>query len=146
MGELREELPKSPAAMYDLLHEWFGVGTYDDVTSSRPFHRERMVEIAKLKGLLKSRRASLAEVYYAACYAREHQKSIHSTWQVFALIPEAMRDRFHQATRRRREDAQVDLNAAIQEAYDAGEPGWAERLYRATDPTQAITEWRARRG
>lgn len=140
------EAPSTPAAMYDLLHVWFGIGTYDDIASSRPFHRERMVEIAKLKALLKSRRASLAEVYYAACYAREHKKPIHATWQVFALIPEATRARWQEATHTRRAERWRDLDTAIQEALEAGEDAWAERLLRADDHQKAIEEWRSRRG
>lgn len=142
--DLRATIPKSPAAMVDKLHEWFGIGTYDDIASERPFHRERMVEIAKLKSLLKSRRASMTEVWIAALYAREHGKPVHQTWQVFALIPEAMRDRFRLATADRREESDADWVAAIQEALDAGEQEWAERLQRATDKTQAVDEWRNR--
>lgn len=144
MDELRETIPKSPAAMVDKLHEWFGIGSYDDIASERPFHRERMVEIAKLKGLLKSRRASMTEVWIAALYAREHGKPVHQTWEVFALIPEAMRERWRDATNTRRAESDADWVTAIQDALDAGEQEWAERLQRATDKAQAVEEWRNR--
>lgn len=140
----QETAPKTPSAMWDLLHVWFGIGSYDDIASTRPWHRERMVEVAKLKSLLKSRRASLAEVYIAARYARQHHKPIHATWQVFALIPEAMRDRYQAAAAARRETAHDDLGRAITEALEAGEPDWAERLMRAENPETVLAAWRAR--
>lgn len=138
------ETPKTPAAMWDRLHEWFGIGTYDEALSARPWHRERMVEISKLKALLKSRRASLAEVNIAAEYARRHHQPIQHTWQVFALIPEAMRERFRHATQARREAAGDELGAAITEALEAGEYEWAERLMRAQDPDAVVAAWRTR--
>jgi hypothetical protein len=139
--DLRAETPKTPGAMLDQLHEWFGIGDYDDIASSRPFHRERMVEIAKLKALLKSRRASLTEVWIAAQYARDNGKTPRATWQVFALIPEAMRERFRKAAAGRDDAGWAE---AIEEALDAGEQDWAERLMRAGDKAKAVEEWRNR--
>lgn len=125
--------PKTPSAMFDLLHFWFGIGSYDEAITDRPWHRERMVEIAKLKRMLKSRRATLTEVYIAAKYARDNQRNIHSTWQVFALIPEAMRERFRAATNTRREEARTELADAIDKALASGDVDLAEQLMRSGD-------------
>ena len=144
MSEVMSEFPQTPAALFDQLHKWFGVGDYDDLIHDQPWHRARIIEIGKLKRMLKSRRASLAEVYIAAAYARRTNKPVHSTWQVFALIPEAMRDRSEAMRKAKSAAAWVDLTEAVYEALDAGEHEWADRLMRAEDHAKAIAEWRSR--
>lgn len=139
------DTPTTPAALFDQLHEWFGIGEYDEMVTDKPWHRARMVEIGKLKRLLKSRRASLAEVYVAACYARRLGKPVHATWQVFSLIPEAMRDRFRMASEAKRAEAWGDLADAINHALNVGETEWAERMLRAEDPAKVLAEWRSSR-
>lgn len=137
--------PTTPAQMFDLLHAWFGIGTSDEEAgASQPWYRERIVEIAKLKRLMKSRRATLTEVYRAAQYARRNNRPVHATWQVFALIPEAMREHFRVASEAKRAVEKQRLADVVAEALEAGEPGWADRLMRATDTEKAIAEWRNR--
>lgn len=135
---------QTPATVFDQLHAWFGIGSYDEATSKIPWHRARIVEIAKLKALLKSRRASLAEVLIAAEYARAQHRVIHETWQVFALIPEAMRERFRDAATARREERRAELADAIAEATELGETEWAHRLVRAQDSDEVLAAWRNR--
>ena len=52
------EFPENEAELYDLLQEMFGIGTYDEVAGSEAWFRARMVEVMKLKGLCRRRRAS----------------------------------------------------------------------------------------
>jgi DNA-binding FadR family transcriptional regulator len=130
--------------MVDKLHELFGIGEADDIAASLPWHRDRMIQIAKLKAMLKSRRASLTEVNIAADYAYTHGKPIHEVWQVFALIPEAMKARFQNARRQTEGVKYAEIEAAIEEAIDQGESEWAERLMRAHNPGEVLAEWRAR--
>lgn len=141
---MSDDVPKTPAAMWDELHRMFGLGSYDDIAASEPWYRERIIEIAKLKRLLSSRRATLREVWIAAQYARRENRPVHSTWHVFALIPEAMRDHFRAATDAKRGDAAEELNTAINEALEAGDNSWAQRLMRAQDPESVLAAWKAR--
>jgi phage terminase Nu1 subunit (DNA packaging protein) len=130
--------------MIDKLHELFGIGTSDDIANDTPWHRDRMIQIAKLKALLKSRRASLAEVNIAADYAHETGKSPHEIWQVFALIPEAMKHRFAKATQRQVGAKHEEIHDAIDDAIAQGEDEWADRIMRASNQTEALQQWRDR--
>lgn len=138
------DTPPTPAKMVDKLHELFGIGVSDDIAGDLPWHRDRMIQIAKLKAMLKSRRASLAEVNIAADYAHEHGKPVHEVWQVFALIPEAMKARFQNARRDTEGVKHEQIQAAIDEAIDQGETEWAERLMRAHNLGEVLAAWRAR--
>lgn len=138
------DTPSTPAKMVDKLHDLFGIGDSDDIAGDLPWHRDRMIQIAKLKAMLKSRRASLAEVNIAADYAHAHGKPIHQVWQVFALIPEAMRARFQDVRRDAEGVKHEEIQAAIDEALASGETEWAERLMRAHNPGEVLAAWRAR--
>lgn len=138
------DTPSTPAKMIDKLHELFGIGESDDIAGNVPWHRDRMIQIAKLKSMLKSRRATLTEVNIAADYAAAHGRPVHEVWQVFALIPEAMRDRFQNVRRNAEGVKHAEIEAAVEEAIEQGEHEWAERLMRAHNPGEVLAEWRAR--
>lgn len=134
--------PETPAELYDLLREYFGIGDWDDSKPKMPYFRARMTEISKLKAMLKRRRCTVAEVAIAAEYARREYKPIHAAWQVFVLVPEAL-----SAQRALDRQSQPDLLAeAISEAVEAGEMAWADRLMRVGphDAADVLNAWKER--
>ena len=128
--------------LYDRLQGMFGIGDWDEATSIVPWWKFRGIEIAKLKSMMKRRGASVAQVMTAAEYAIANGKPIRATYQLFELIPEAMREK------RRREAAPdtTDFDAAIAEAVEAGEHEWADRLIRSSgnETQRVIHQWRNR--
>lgn len=136
------EFPKTPGELYDLLQEQFGIGDYDERTSDVPWYKARLTEIAKLKGMLKRRNATPRQMTIAAWYARERHLPIAASWQLFDLIPEAMKAH-RTATSVPAHDV---IGSAIDEALKAGETAWAERLARVTgeDAAVVLQEWRNR--
>lgn len=139
----------TPGQLYDELHKMFGIGDYDDlVADSKPFHAARMTEIAKLKGMLKRRHCTVEEVHLAARYAQAQGKPISAAWQLFVLVPEALKYQRDQQRAERVERDARGLAVAIDEAIEAGEHEWAERLMR-TPPNHpragsVLEEWRNR--
>jgi len=130
------------AAAYDALQQRFGIGEWDEATSTVPYYEARMVEIGKLKRLLHSRRITTTDLMKAADYAVRHRYPISATWQLCALVPEALREHRPSpvATVRDR------LLSAAAEATAAGEREWAERLYNA-DPSageEVLIAWHTR--
>lgn len=139
--------PESPAQLYDLLQELFGVGSYDAVANPEPpYYASRMTEIAKIKAMLKRRRVTVGDVAAAAYWAHEQGRPIAATWQVFAAIPEAKRARA-EANRQEAKFVQEDRRTAVvREAFDANEHMWAARLINASDREidAVINQWRNR--
>lgn len=119
--------PKTPGELYDLLHERFGIGTFDETTSKQPFYKARMTEVSKITAMLRKRRVTIGEVAQAADYAHRTRKPITASWQVFDLIPEALRAAKAKAPDQIRER----LAEAAAEAMRLGRDDWASRLYRA---------------
>ncbi len=130
------------AELYDYLQRTFGIGDWDEATSEVPWWKFRATEVAKLKAMLKRRGATVQQVVAAAEYARAQGTPVHATYQLFALIPEAMRDH----RRRIQAAGGSQLDDAIAEAVAAGEMGWADRLTRATGPdaVTVLEQWRNR--
>lgn len=139
-------LPETPAQLYDLLQELFGVGTYDDIASRQPWFRARMTEIARLKAMLRKRRVTVEDVAIAAWFAHDRGIPIPATWRLFGLIAEAKRsarERDRQAAAMEREDRRT---AAVVEAFNADEHTWAARLINTSDRDldAVIDQWRSR--
>jgi len=137
----------TPGQLYDELHALFGIGDYDDlVDGATPWHKVRMTEIAKLKGMLKRRHCTVEEVHIAAQYAYSEGKPITAAWQVFLLVPEALKAKRETARALAQGRAAQELLDAVAEAVEAGDMDWAERLMR-TPPqyaTGVLDEWRTR--
>lgn len=139
--------PTTPAELYDYLQRAFGIGDWDEATADGlPWWKFRGQQIAKLKAMLRKRRATVEQVVIAARYAREHRTPVREHYQLFALIPEAMREQRRQAKEAAQRVWHDDLERAIDEAIEAGETGWADRLMRASgaDAVTALNEWRHR--
>jgi hypothetical protein len=132
--------------LFDYLHGRFGIGDWDEATSSVPWWKFRATEIAKLKSMLKKRHASPLQVMVAADYAAEQRRPIHATYQLFSLIPEAMAAQRRKERDQKTSRAIANVETAITEAVEAGETEWAERLMRvSTDQSPAVVkEWQDR--
>jgi hypothetical protein len=131
-----------PGELYDLLQEMFGIGDFDD--GDGLWYRSRGVEIGKLTRMMKSRHCTTDEVATAARYAYERHIPITHSWQLFKLVPEALRA----GRLTRAEEEALSLrdarSEAIQEALDLHDTTWAERLMRTPDQylSQVLQEWR----
>lgn len=140
------EFPENEAELYDLLQEMFGIGTYDEVAGSEAWFRARMVEVMKLKGLCRRRRASVKQVAIAAWYAKANRLPIRHSVRLYALIPEAMRAYSAELLASEREARERELNQAIVTAMRTGRQDWADRLLRASsgrDVRKVLDEWEA---
>lgn len=120
-------MPTNPGALYDLLQERFGIGSYDESIDKRPWFKVRMTEVAKVTALLRRRGVTIQEVVLAADYAKKHRKPITAAWQVFDLVPEALRA----AKKRGPNEVREQLTAAAAEAMAMGRDDWSQRLYMA---------------
>lgn len=132
-----------PSELYDLLHELFGIGDYDD-TGDRPWWQVRSVEIGKVGRMLKSRHCTTDEVAEAARYAQLQGIPITESWQVFQLVPDALKARRLARTEQDAAALRNDRSAAIQAALDLHDTAWAERLMRTPDAhlDEVLQEWR----
>lgn len=127
-----EEFPETHAELYDQLQQMFGIGSYDEVAGSEAWHRARMVEVMKLKGLCRRRRATVKHVAIAAWYAHQNRLPIRHSVRLFAIIPEAMRAYNAEVHATTKEAEERELNQAIVTAMRTGDQEWADRLIRAS--------------
>jgi hypothetical protein len=130
--------------LYDLLREMFGIGDYDPVATTRPWHRVRAIEVGKLNRMLKARHCTPDEVYLAARYAQQRRTPITATWQVFELVPEALKAHRLEREATRLTALHEQVWQATRDALAAGETEWADRLTRTPDThaEQVLQEWR----
>lgn len=139
--------PETPGKLFDLLHEMFGFGYYDDIateeTGGEPWHKVRMGEVSRLKGLLRNRRATEKQVTIAAWHARLTGQVVMKPSDLFALIPKAMRAYNNALAEGVQQDLAAEIATAIDEAQEAGELEWVQRLIRANSRS-ALEEWRSR--
>lgn len=123
------------AELYDELQELFGIGDWSP-SSDKQWYQARMIEIGKLKRLLRSRRLSIEDVHLAARYAHEGQYPIVATWQLLFLIPDA-----RAAARAATQEAEGNpVETALHEAFDLGLGEWADRLMRVDRRDKAAVE------
>ena len=139
--------PDTPSKLFDLLHEMFGFGYYDDLateaTGGEPWHKVRMGEVSRLKRLLKDRRATEKQVVVAAWHARTTGQVVLRPADLFALIPTAMRAYNVAMAESSNQDLATEIADAIEEAQEAGETEWIQRLIRA-NTRSVLEEWRNR--
>lgn len=146
-GNLPTEFPSSPAALFDLLQRAFGVGSFDELVNNEPpWFKVRMTEIAKIRSLLKARKATVRQVAIAAWYAQQRHVHVSQSYQLFRLIPEAMRTYNREVARNRSEADREAVIEAANQAIEAGETAWADRLIRVApkDAASVLEEWKVR--
>lgn len=129
------------AQVFDVLHELFGAGTYDEST---PWFRWRAIEISKIRATRKKRRVEPSELVITARWCRAHQVWVKEHWELYEHLTDALAaDRAQQAN-----DQSSDLESAIADAIaiEAALPDspWLDRLIRAAGPSRAevYREWK----
>lgn len=125
--------------LYDFLRERFGVGDYDEALSGQPYWKYRALEVSKLKGIIRRRRTSVAELYLAAEYAAERRIPISAPFDLLRLIGPAKKAAM---VPRRRELAER-LERAARDAQAMGQAEWATRLFVAdvSAAEELLAEW-----
>ena len=131
-----------PGELYDLLQELFGIGDFDD--GQGLWYQSRGVEIGKLKRMLTSRHCTVEEVAEAARYAHGRHIPITQAWQVFQLVPEALRARRLSRAEEEHLALRDARSEAVRAALDLHDTTWADRLMRTPDQhlETVLQEWR----
>lgn len=121
----------SDGALYDLLQELFGLGTWDAAVSDLPWWQARQHEVTKIKRSRTARRVELADLALAARYAKAHGEDVRAVTWLYKLIPAAIR--WENARRRAASLAELDDLVAEAIAVESEQPNsqWLTRLVRA---------------
>lgn len=119
--------PATDAQLYDYIHALFGVGDWMDA-DGRPWHKARMVEIAKIKAIRKKRRFSIADLVMLADHCYRRRRPIRQTFDLLQWWPDAVRERT--ANARSQVDIEIERALEIERARpDGGE--WVDRFLLA---------------
>lgn len=141
------DLPTTDAALYDLLRELFGIGTFDDIAGGNErWHQARMREIAKLKAQRNARRTSIRQLAIAALYCHHQRITVLYPSQLFPRITPALTAYRH--ARQADTDDPSYTDAIEYERHQPDSP-WLDRLLRATGQAHrqhTLTEWKKARG
>lgn len=138
---------KNASELFDLVHEHYGIGGYDELARPEPeWYQIRLREAARLNQLMKKRRVSIEELERALRYCIEQRIQIRKTTELFSHITPSLiawRKAQLATTAVDRERVRED---AIAEALEAGEHDWVERLIRAagTEMDTTLDAWRNR--
>jgi hypothetical protein len=137
--------PKSDAELFDMLHEIFGIGDFDE-TGAVPWFRFRIAEIAKLKAIRKRRSITLADYAMTARYCHRHGERVKESWQVCGFIADAKRE----ARRIAVPALSLDISAALEAERALPGPDsaiWVERLLLTRGPFRrdVLNEWKQSR-
>lgn len=137
------ETPVSEAALWDLLHKKFGLGDWDE-DSTTPWWKARANEIGKLKGQMRRRRLSLWDLAVAAWFAEEQNRPITAVYQLCGMAGEARRAYWVKRKAEEKDDLREELEKAAAEAMEQGRPEWADRLYNADRESapKVLAQWR----
>ena len=134
------------AEVWASLQPRFGFGDGDETTSDVPWWKFRANGIGQLKAMLRKRRVRPAELIVAAEYAMAHQKPVTALWELFSLVGEANAWARREERLNRQAALASEIEQALDDAIEAREHGWAERLMRAAphEAQTVINEWRNR--
>ena len=139
-------LPSTDAALHDMLHTLFGIGSFDDITGDNTrWHQARGREIAKIRPQRRARHVSTEALGTAALYCHYHGISIVYTGQLYAHIVKATKAR---AKARSQPEPEIDYDAAIEHERNIPDSPWLGRLLRATGQAhrqQTLNEWKKAR-
>lgn len=132
--------------LFDLCHEYFGVGGYDELARPEPkWYEIRVREAAHLNRLMKRRRVTLDELERAAHFCHRHGVVIRKCSDLFNYIAPSLMAWRKEQRQRTAVDLEERRHVAIDEAIQAGDEAWVERLVRATGPElhQVLEQWGA---
>jgi hypothetical protein len=138
--------PETPSDLFDILHEWWGIGTYDDaVKNETPWYKIRQTEAGKIKRQMTKRKVAMRELFIAAMYCRAQGKIIRESWQLFEHIPDALIASRNARAVHSFKAIQEQQISAVSQAIRYDQPEWAERLMRATGEVrikETLEEWK----
>ncbi len=135
--------PHTDGALFDYLHQWWGIGDYDEDTHG-PWWKWRRNQVARVKASRTKREASLAELYIAALYCRATNQRVEGVTWLYRHIAAGWRwwegQPVHDPTLTAYADA-VRIESANPD------PTWLHRLMRA-DPAHRqalLDQWEVQR-
>lgn len=127
------KVPDTDAGLYDYLQRLFGVGDWDE-TSTTPWYRARMHEITKIKARRLKLGVTVAELVRAADYCKAQHLDIRNAAWLYHHLGDARRWAAANATAA----AVLVLEARIADAlaYEMTQPSsrWLDQLIRAQGP------------
>jgi len=144
--QLPPHTPNTDGKLWDVLHEMFGIGTFDEF-GEKPWWKFRQQETAKVKASRIKNNRSLADLYVAALYCRAHgidvravtflMRHINSAWSWWEDTRE--RSRTGSLTERYAE--------AVRQEMANTDDTWLNRLLRAAPSAreEVYQQWTERR-
>ena len=125
--------PDNASQLYDLLQEMFGLGDWDELTTSRtPWWKARLLEVGKLKRQMAKQKVTIDQLTRAAWYARRWSIPVRGVWTLVDLIPDADAEYTKVLREVEREDLERQRTWAILAARHIGEEYWEAALLRAS--------------
>lgn len=128
---------QSPAQLFDLCQELFGLGgDYDTAAHPDvPFYKVRMGEIGKVKSFVRKRRLEYRSLGFAAYYCHRHNITIRSTGELIPHIGPALAE-WRQAQTDVGRQVMSERIYRVREAA-MGDPDQHEELLRMPDQVLA---------
>ena len=137
--------PTSDAEVYDMLRGLFGIGDWMEA-DSKPWHKARMVEIAKIKAIRTKRKWSFGDFAMVARWCFVNSVRITKAWDLLqyhgkAKLAQVNSDRL-QREGRAQAAAALELEVGLPDSEE-----WAGRLSRATGRAreELLSEWESTR-
>jgi hypothetical protein len=137
--------PTSDAEVFEMLHGLFGIGDYNE-DDPIPWHKARMVEIAKIKAIRTKRRWSFGDFAMVAVYCYHQSIRITKAWDLLqhhgkARLAQVNSDRLRRESRAQ-DAAALELQVGLPDSEE-----WAGRLSRATGRgrEELLAEWESTR-
>lgn len=124
------------AELYDLLQRLFGIGVWDEDTSSQPWWKARALEITKIKRSRTSRNVDLEDLALAALYCKAHGEPVANVAWLYRHIGPAIRWNNERSRAAKSREFDELLQAAIEHEQQNPDSEWLDRLVRARGPYQ----------
>jgi len=133
--------------LFDVLARDFGVGDWDEATSTEPYWSYRATEVAKIRRVRVARKVTVDNLLLAAEYCKAHHYDVRDATWLYRHILAARRwdrDRLADASISQLE---TQITTAVDEAYAAGDMDWVGRLTRAqgtSNRAEVLAAWQHR--
>ncbi len=144
MHQLPANCPATDARLWDVLHDLYGIGTFDE-DGDTPWWKFRATEISKVRACRKKNDRSIADFYITALYCRAHGLDVRAV----SWLPRHVNKAWSWWDAKAHRLAQTPADAyaeAIRIESANPDPTWLHRLLRATPATheEVLNEWRSR--
>ena len=137
----------SDAKVFDALYGRFGVGDYDETTSTMSWVRWRIGQIARLKALRTKRGVAPEELLVAVDYCSSNNVYPKHAADLFKVLPKAKAWKANETARAETESLDSQIQSAIQVEMQDPDSRWLDRLIRAAGPgrEEVYDAWHASR-